>query len=71
MVVAILRGGAQNPDSRTPELKALPQWAVLSALPYGQLLPDVLAMWAKGYLCRAGDKGVKLCLTEKGKTVIH
>ena len=43
-VAAVLHGGERDVGSRTPELRALPQWAVLSKLKYNEILPDVLAM---------------------------
>jgi ATP-dependent DNA helicase RecQ len=71
MVVAILRGGAQSARSRTPELGALPQWNALPAGGYDELLKDVLAMWAKGYLGLAGDSRKKLELTPKGAAILE
>ncbi|MCY3021370.1 MAG: helicase-related protein, partial [Planctomycetota bacterium] len=71
MVVAVLRGGERRPATRTDELKALPQWGKLARLSYDEVLQDVLAMWAKGYLRPAGATDKKLTLTEKGRAALR
>jgi len=70
-VSVILRGGERSPNSRTEEFKSLPQWAKLARLPYDDVLQDVLAMWAKGYLRPGGEKDKKLALTEKGRAALR
>jgi hypothetical protein len=71
MAVAVLRGGAQSPPSRSPEMKALPQYGALRSVTYGELLADILAMHAKGYLCRAHGKTKKLSLTDGGLAALR
>ncbi|MBE7462077.1 MAG: ATP-dependent DNA helicase RecQ [Planctomycetes bacterium] len=71
LAVAVLRGGAQSQESRTAELQALPQWAVLKGVRYEDLLADLLAMYAKGYLEPHGGKGKRLALSLRGREALH
>ena len=71
MVASILHGGAQSANTRTPELKALPQWAALSKVEYAELIADCLAMWAKGYLSVPLGSGKKLSISALGTAVLR
>jgi ATP-dependent DNA helicase RecQ len=67
-IVNILRGIVKY---QRPELSELEQFGSESSRNYNEVLADVLAMWAKGYLCPAKDKNRKLELTPKGREVLQ
>ncbi|MCZ7647288.1 MAG: ATP-dependent DNA helicase [Planctomycetota bacterium] len=72
MVVGILRGGRKDPMKEyTPELQALPQWGRFKQAGYTELLGDLLAMHAKGYLKRHGSAGKKLALAPAGRQALE
>jgi superfamily II DNA helicase RecQ len=65
-IAGVLRGsgrGDWKPGSAIPHQGALD-------VPYDELLPDVLAMWAKGYLEPIFADAKKLVLSEKGREVL-
>jgi hypothetical protein len=51
------------------QYSGLPQFASDSR-PYRQVLMDVLAMYAKGYLDRESERSRVLMLTQKGREVL-
>jgi hypothetical protein len=50
-----------------PSLAALPVFGVFREATYNELLADVLAMWAKGYLEAGTPGGKRLRLTPRGR----
>jgi hypothetical protein len=58
---------AVKSDPRLSELKC---FGVLRGRKYADVLEDVLAMYAKGYLGAASSKGRKLALTSQGSAVL-
>ena len=68
-IATILCGGAVRPGE-PPELAQLPQWGAAIGLKYDDVLAEVLAMWAKGYLRAAGSNGKRLALTECGQRAL-
>jgi ATP-dependent DNA helicase RecQ len=53
-----------------PRLSELKSFGVLRGRKYADVLEDVLAMYAKGYLGAASSKGRKLALTSQGSAVL-
>jgi hypothetical protein len=70
-IACILRGDAQYPRPRGAGLRDLPQWGRLADLEYQEVLQDVLAMWAKGYLRRAAQKSKRLVLSGNGQLALE
>jgi ATP-dependent DNA helicase RecQ len=66
-IAGVLRGAGRGDWKPGP---ALPHRGALD-VPYDELLPDVLAMWAKGYLEPIDEDSKKLVITEKGRTVLE
>jgi hypothetical protein len=52
------------------EFMSLEQFGIESSRDYDEVLADVLAMWAKGYLQLCSAKNRRLELTEKGREVL-
>jgi len=69
-LATILRGGSERAD-QSPDLARLPQWGALSSLEYDEILPDVLALWAKGYLRPGGTNAKRLAITESGRKALE
>jgi hypothetical protein len=70
-VANLLRGAsACDPVKADPKLLNLKHFGVAKDSEYGDLLPHVLAMCVKGYLCPSGEKSKKLVLTAKGREVL-
>ena len=70
-ITSILRGESRFPSSRRTELSGLPHWGLLEDIDYGEILQDVLAMWAKGYLQPCSGSSKRLELTGKGHEVLE
>lgn len=68
-IASILRGGSVR-QGEPPELAQLPQWGAANELEYDDILAEVLAMWAKGYLRAAGSNGKRLAMTESGQRAL-
>ncbi len=66
-ITGFLRGAAR--ESWTFRLPGVPHRGALP-VPYDDLLPDVLAMWAKGYLAPVDGDPRKLTLSAKGREVL-
>jgi ATP-dependent DNA helicase RecQ len=70
-VANLLRGSRScSVVKAEPELGNLKHFGIQRELSYDELLPDVLAMYAKGYLCKSGEKSKRLQLTPKGRAVL-
>jgi hypothetical protein len=64
----VLRGTRSSSYvSKHPELSALTQFGMEKGRNYNDVLMDVLAMWAKGYLQLASDQNKRLVLSQKGQ----
>jgi ATP-dependent DNA helicase RecQ len=54
-----------------PDVRSLSQWRQLGSSSYPEVLEDVLAMWAKGYLAPASGRSRKLVISDKGRQVLQ
>lgn len=70
-VTRILRGKTPHADAMTTRLEEPPHWGLLEDLGYGEVLQDVLAMWAKGYLEPHPRRRKRLVLSRKGLEVLE
>jgi ATP-dependent DNA helicase RecQ len=70
-VANLLRGSRTCSAVKTePELGNLKHFGVHRESSYAELLPDVLAMCAKGYLGKSSERSKRLVLTPKGRAVL-
>lgn len=70
-ITSILRGESRFPSRRQSELSELPHWGLLKDIDYGEILQDVLAMWAKGYLQPCSRSSKRLELSGQGREVLE
>jgi hypothetical protein len=67
----ILRGASQSGFiAKHPELLTLSQFGAEKGRDYNEVLLDVLAMWAKGFLVPALNQNKRLELSQKGKDAV-